>query len=315
MRLAWWRDRLRDSSANWPKGEPLLTALKCWQDGHGALIALVDGWEALLGDAPLPVDAFETWIHGRVTACAALGKGGEEMARGWALSDLASHIGDAQEQLLLAELVEAHRWKGARLSRAMRPLVVLHGLAARTKGACRARKTFHFSPFCDLASSVSKVLSTINRRGDEQDCDWCSVGADLGRGWFFWWQGRANLEHAAPLPLAAEPQADNTIALPEADPHGRGAALPNAVKKEVSKEDRRFNRYDRNRDGTINRNEMLSTRVKAFQKLDLNHDNLLSFEEWAVKTSNRFRNRLERRWHPQPRGIERLLRRAGCPKS
>jgi phytoene synthase len=55
---------------------------------------------------------FETWIHGRVTACAALGKGGEEMARGWALSDLASHIGDA-EQLLLAELVEAHRWKGA----------------------------------------------------------------------------------------------------------------------------------------------------------------------------------------------------------
>jgi hypothetical protein len=29
----------------------------------------------------------------------------------------------------------------------------------------------------------------------------------------------------------AEPQADNTIALPEADPHGRGAALPNAVKK------------------------------------------------------------------------------------
>jgi hypothetical protein len=111
MRLAWWRDRLRDLSANWPKGEPLLTALKCWQDGHGALIALVDGWEALLGDAPLPVDAFETWIHGRVTACAALGKGGEEMARGWALSDLASHIGDAQEQLLLAELVEAHRWK------------------------------------------------------------------------------------------------------------------------------------------------------------------------------------------------------------
>jgi hypothetical protein len=34
---------------------------------------------------------------------------------------------------------------------------------------------------------------------------------------------------------------------------------------------------------------MLSTRVKAFQKLDLNHDNLLSFEEWAVKTSNRFK--------------------------
>jgi hypothetical protein len=55
------------------------------------------------------------------------------------------------------------------------------------------------------------------------------------------------------------------------------------------KEEKRFNRYDRNRDGTINRNEMLSTRVKAFQKLDANHDNLLSFEEWAVKTANRFK--------------------------
>jgi hypothetical protein len=34
---------------------------------------------------------------------------------------------------------------------------------------------------------------------------------------------------------------------------------------------------------------MLSTRVKAFQKLDTNHDNLLTFEEWAVKTSERFK--------------------------
>lgn len=106
---------------------------------------------------------------------------------------------------------------------------------------------------------------------------------------FFWWQGRAGLEKAAPLPVAAGPSADSALALPEADPHGRGPALPNAVKKTVSKEERRFNRYDRNRDGSINRNEMLSTRVKAFQKLDMNHDNLLSFEEWAVKTANRFK--------------------------
>lgn len=105
---------------------------------------------------------------------------------------------------------------------------------------------------------------------------------------FFWWQGRASLERGAPPPdLAA--QATGDITLPEADPHGKGAALPNAVKKLMSKEEKRFNRYDRNRDGTINRNEMLSTRVKAFQKLDQNRDNLLSFEEWAVKTANRFK--------------------------
>ncbi|MBB3956255.1 hypothetical protein [Novosphingobium sediminicola] len=106
---------------------------------------------------------------------------------------------------------------------------------------------------------------------------------------FFWWQGRASLDHAAPLPAVSGPPADSAIALPDADPHGRGPALPNAVKKVMSKEEKRFNRYDRNRDGSINRNEMLSTRVNAFQKLDMNHDNLLSFEEWAVKTSNRFK--------------------------
>jgi len=110
----------------------------------------------------------------------------------------------------------------------------------------------------------------------------------MGAG-FFWWQGRASLERAAPLPIVAGPPADSAIDLPEADAHGRGPALPNAVKKVASKEEKRFNRYDRNRDGTINRNEMLSTRVKAFQKLDMNHDNLLSFEEWAVKTANRFK--------------------------
>lgn len=134
MRLAWWRDRLRDSSANWPKGEPLLAAMACWADGHDALIALVDGWEALLGEAPLPREAFENWIAGRVAACAALDPDAQDMARGWALADLAAHIGDAREQTLLQEMIAAHDWRGRRLSRAMRPLVVLHGLAARTKG-------------------------------------------------------------------------------------------------------------------------------------------------------------------------------------
>lgn len=134
MRLAWWRDRLRDSADKWPRGEPLLAALSCWDGGHGALAGLVDGWEALLGEAPLPVESFEAWIEGRVAACAALGEGAEAMARGWALGDLAAHLGDAQEQAAVADMIEAHGWRGVRLSRAMRPLVVLHGLAARTKG-------------------------------------------------------------------------------------------------------------------------------------------------------------------------------------
>ncbi|WDF71221.1 hypothetical protein [Novosphingobium sp. KACC 22771] len=136
MRLAWWRDRLRDSAQNWPRGEPLLAALSCWGGEHGALVGLVDGWEALLGEAPLPVEAFEAWIAGRVAACAALNgaEGAEGMARGWALGDLAAHLGDAQEQAAVADMIEGHGWRGRRLPRAMRPLVILHGLAARTRG-------------------------------------------------------------------------------------------------------------------------------------------------------------------------------------
>jgi hypothetical protein len=105
---------------------------------------------------------------------------------------------------------------------------------------------------------------------------------------FFWWQGRAALERdAPPAQVAAPPPAE--VDLPKAEPHGAGDALPTAVTRKVSKDQARFNRFDRNRDGTILRNEMLSTRVKAFQKLDVNHDNLLNFEEWAVKTANRFK--------------------------
>jgi hypothetical protein len=86
--------------------------------------------------------------------------------------------------------------------------------------------------------------------------------------------------------------AEAPIDLPSAEAHGRGAALPDDRTKKKPRqtpEERRFNRFDRNRDGRITRVEMLSTRVKVFQKLDTNHDNLLTFEEWAVKTSERFK--------------------------
>jgi|GEM_PF-95348 len=136
MRLAWWRDRLNDKAANWPKGEPLLAAMHCWNDQHGALIGLVDGWEALLGEAPLAAESLLALADGRAVACAALSPHAEvsRMARGWALADLAAHVSDAQEQLLLADQLAAHDWRASRLPRAMRPLVVLHGIASRHRG-------------------------------------------------------------------------------------------------------------------------------------------------------------------------------------
>lgn len=109
----------------------------------------------------------------------------------------------------------------------------------------------------------------------------------------FWWQGRAATEAlapAAPMPLqdAGTDQAVPDDDIPTEDGEGmRGAGLPQA--SEATREEKRFNRLDRNRDNLITRNEALAPRVAAFRKLDTDHNNLLSFEEWAVATSNRFK--------------------------
>ena len=102
----------------------------------------------------------------------------------------------------------------------------------------------------------------------------------------FWWQGRAQVEEGAPPPEPATVQpADDE--LPEADVTGlRGPALPEVT--ELSREQKRFFRYDRNRDLKITRAEMLSSRTAAFRKLDKDGNNLLTFEEWAVTTVDKF---------------------------
>ena len=46
LRLAWWRDRLAEPAAIWPRGEPLLALLAAWDSDRAALSGLVDGWEA-----------------------------------------------------------------------------------------------------------------------------------------------------------------------------------------------------------------------------------------------------------------------------
>lgn len=103
----------------------------------------------------------------------------------------------------------------------------------------------------------------------------------------FWMQGRAQVEEAAPPPEPGEDVAADSDALPQVDASGmRGPAPPEA--SELSREQRRFFRYDRDRDLKITRNEMLSTRTAAFRRLDTDGNNLLTFEEWAISTSNRF---------------------------
>ena len=49
-----------------------------------------------------------------------------------------------------------------------------------------------------------------------------------------------------------------------------------------------FNRYDRNRDDLVSRLEMMGSRTKAFKALDTDGNYLLTFEEWAAATGQRF---------------------------
>lgn len=102
----------------------------------------------------------------------------------------------------------------------------------------------------------------------------------------FWWQARAEVERGAPPPepvptIAAEPE------IPVSDPGDMvGPAPPEA--SELTREEQRFFRYDRNRDRRITRAEMLSSRTASFRKLDKDANNLLTFEEWAVATAEKF---------------------------
>lgn len=100
----------------------------------------------------------------------------------------------------------------------------------------------------------------------------------------FWMQGRAEVERGAPPPV---PAVASPAGLPSADISGlEGPEPPEA--SELTREEQRFFRYDRNRDRKITREEMMASRTDAFRKLDADGNNLLTFEEWAVTTSDRF---------------------------
>ena len=100
----------------------------------------------------------------------------------------------------------------------------------------------------------------------------------------FWLQGRAEVERGAPPPA---PTVAPPTGLPSADVSGlQGPEPPEA--SELTREEERFFRYDRNRDWKITREEMLSSRTDSFRKLDVDGNNLLTFEEWAVATGSRF---------------------------
>ena len=110
----------------------------------------------------------------------------------------------------------------------------------------------------------------------------------LVAGGLWLWQGQASQDSAIP---AMPPPAAIAEGLPEAragaPAFGDAPPTPPEAPK-ASREEVRFNRYDRNRDELISRLEMMGSRTKAFKSLDKDGNNLLSFEEWAAATGERF---------------------------
>jgi hypothetical protein len=101
-------------------------------------------------------------------------------------------------------------------------------------------------------------------------------------GLFLIWQSRAERGPGLPPPPPARVAGASLLAAstpleaPEASPKSR--------------EEKRFSRADKNKDGRIESEELLSPRRKAFAKLDVNGNGALSFEEWAVSTFDKIKS-------------------------
>ena len=99
------------------------------------------------------------------------------------------------------------------------------------------------------------------------------VGAGL-----FLWGSRPDTPSPLPAANAATAASPQTAA--------DDASLPEASAR--TREQKRFDRYDKDRDGTITREEYLAARRKAYAKLDRDGDGKLSFDEWAIKATTKF---------------------------
>lgn len=101
----------------------------------------------------------------------------------------------------------------------------------------------------------------------------------LGVGGVFLFRGGVDSKPLVPpAPKALAAAAAPEDALPDEAPRA----------SDRTREQKRFDRYDKDRNDAIARDEYLAPRRKAFAKLDADHDGRLSFEEWAARTLERF---------------------------
>jgi hypothetical protein len=99
-------------------------------------------------------------------------------------------------------------------------------------------------------------------------------------GAFLLWQGRAQEAPLLPDAPTAQPGAPSMVV---------AGAIPQAPEASAkSREERRFSRADKDKDGRIAKEELLGPRRKAYAKLDKDGSGSVSFDEWAVKTLDKF---------------------------
>jgi len=139
LRLAWWRDALGARPDQRPRGNPQFDELAAhFGERLHTLVALVDGWEAILLADGSMTDAVEGLLEGRVQAWLAVSEalecGGHasavsNAARFWAVADVIAGIGDPAEHSALLALGRTNAGRPAQLPRRMRPLAVLAALS------------------------------------------------------------------------------------------------------------------------------------------------------------------------------------------
>jgi hypothetical protein len=103
-------------------------------------------------------------------------------------------------------------------------------------------------------------------------CFLCLTGA------FLLWQGRAQDKPMLPEAPARSDRPSMVV--------GGVPVAPQATAK--SREQKRFSRADKDKDGRIAREELLGARRKAYAKLDADGSGAVSFDEYAVKTIDKF---------------------------
>ena len=102
----------------------------------------------------------------------------------------------------------------------------------------------------------------------------------LVTGVFLIWQSRAATAPGLPPAPAARTAGVSLF--------GSGGPLRAPEASLKNREEKRFSRADKNKDGRIDAEELFGARRKAFAKLDANGNGSLSFDEWAAKTIGKF---------------------------